>query len=521
MPASPAGGSVDALAPEEPTSWSGAASAARANLVLVPLASATGLAATVVVSHLLAIAEVGLYAIAIGVRTAVQYFADLGTGSASVRLFAEMHEYGAREQALALYRRLLLARVSVVAVIGITILVIPHTVSHALGLRGDEHYFLVFTGAIAAAEMTATLGYYALTALYAQKAANVVTLVAGVAQPTLVIAAAVLDLGLPGILTAVFLTSALRAISWNTLAVRRLRRMPAGDGRLPHVRRTLTTVSAASVTWKAGVWLNSRSFLSLLAAGTRGRAEIASFGLANDLVQQGLSVLVAPVSGVLLPLLARSKADAARTRRIFEAVGRLVALVFLPWTALLLILAPVLVPLVLGSRYPDALTYTYLLAPAFALEFMLTVPAQPLVLADDRLVRPFLVLRVATVLAAAAYLLQAHVALVVVVAYMVAVRIIATVALHVIIHRRVGLSLDWAWTGRFALVVATAAGIGLLLRAAVTGTIAQVVLCTLEIVVVCALGLRAFRLLRADDRAIVTRVVPPAARVLALLVRAP
>src|SRR5215207_4423297 len=87
-----------------------ATAAARSNLALSPLIGLAGLLSSIVVVRALAPDLFALYALAIALRGTVQFLADMGTGAASTRLFAELQQRGARAQALQVYSRLAAVR---------------------------------------------------------------------------------------------------------------------------------------------------------------------------------------------------------------------------------------------------------------------------------------------------------------------------------------------------------------------------------------------------------------------------
>jgi O-antigen/teichoic acid export membrane protein len=63
-------------------------------------------AAGIVVARSLPLEDFAVYAIAIAFRGTIQLLADLGTGAASSRAFAQLEQHDARAQAARLFRRL-------------------------------------------------------------------------------------------------------------------------------------------------------------------------------------------------------------------------------------------------------------------------------------------------------------------------------------------------------------------------------------------------------------------------------
>jgi O-antigen/teichoic acid export membrane protein len=491
--------------------------ATRSNTVTYPLIVAAGLVASVVAARVLSLREFALYAVAISLRGTMQLLADLGAGSAAARVFAELNVMGGRHQALVLFRRLMTIRLAIVAVFGLALAVLPHELSTVLGLTRSERYFLFFVAAIAVTEALAVLGYYVLTAVYAQRLINRVTLGASCVQPAVIVLSAGLGIGLPGVLAAVMAASLVRATFLTGGALRRLRAFEDSGRPVMRLGRTYATVTAASMVGKASAWLHSRQFLTLLGAATQPRAAVASFALAYDSSQQVLMAAMAPTNGVALPLFSSKATAPGELRQTFRAVTRATSLLALPTAGLLLALMPSAIPVIFGEKFTGAIPYGYILIPGLALELALGSPITSFMLAQDRLLRPYMIVKGLTLGAGVLYLALMHLALIALVGVMVGCRLGSTAALHLVVRRRTGTTLDATHFGETMLMTTAGWLAGWTASTVVPGRIVDLVAVPFVVGLVYLTAIRHTGVLRSDDAELAVRVFPPARRVLELI----
>jgi O-antigen/teichoic acid export membrane protein len=445
-------------APTPPALNERIAQAVRSNAVMFPLIGAVGFAANIAVARSLSTALFALYAAAVAVRGTLQFLADLGTGQASSRAFADLERFGGRASAWRLYRQLALVRAGFVIVLALLVLAAPDAARALFGLDEDEHYFLYFVVLVGAAEIAGGLGHYVLIGTLDQPRLNRVLAAQAIVQPTIVLAAAAAGAGLPGILAGVLAGSLVRGVVMNVLAVRRIRRFDQSSASLEGVARVYSQVAIASVVGKVASWVHSRQILTIVALSTTSRADVAVFALAYDFATQIITYTASPASGVALPALTVSRADPVASARIFGMTVRGLALLLLPVAATLTALSPVAIPAIFGDEYRDAVPFALVFFPGMAVEFTLTAAATGYMLAHDDLLRPYTRIKLVTTFVAALYALALGADLFVVALVMMAARVGSTVALHVAIHRARGFGPDARWLVRCA---AAAAGGGL------------------------------------------------------------
>jgi O-antigen/teichoic acid export membrane protein len=508
--------------PEVRATGVSAIAAARSNLALSPLIAVAGLASSVVVVRVLAPDLFALYALALALRGSIQFLADMGTGAASTRLFAELQDRGARAQAQHVYIRLALLRGALVVAACAVVALAPDALSSLLNLADDERYFLVFMALVCAAEVAAGLGFYVLTGTFRHALVNRVTLVQTSLQPLLVILAALLDTGLRGILVAVLAGSVFRALALNAGAIRTIRAMRETGARIEGYGATYAGVAAGSLAGKIASWVHSRQFVTPIAFSLASRQQVAVFSIAYDWVHQALSLVSTPFYSLLLPIF--SVRDRSSVQHLFRFATRALALVVLPSAAALLAVFPALSEVVFPAEHEDAYStaseFAAVLVPLFAFEVILNGPATAVMLANEPLVRPYRRIRLLTLAFAVSYFALSSVSLLAVTAIMMGVRVASAVMLHAAIWRKAGFYVEPGWLGRALGVSGISCFAGIGVGQLVPGQLGDLVLVPATSFAAFLLLVRLARLLSSGDVALARRVLPFGHRALDALTHA-
>jgi O-antigen/teichoic acid export membrane protein len=494
--------------------------AVRSNILTFPAIGLLGFAASIAVAHALSPSLFALYAAALAIRGTLQFLADLGTGQASSRIFAELDQRGARRSAWRLYGQLAAARSVFILGLALFLTLASGLAAALFDLNADEHYYLAFIAVVGAAEVTAGLGHYLLIGTLDQPRLNRVMIAQAVIQPVLVLAAVAADLGLQGILAALVAGSVLKAVALNVLAVRRISRFDEREGTIANVGRTYSRVAVSSILGKLAAWLNSRQILTIVALSTTTRADVAMFALAYDFATQVLTYSASPVNGVVLPAMSAAT-DERRRADLFEMTTRGLALLLLPIGAILAAVSTTLIPAVFGSTYDDAVPFALVFVPGIAVELTLTAAATGLMLASNDLLRAYSWIKATTALLAGFYILALHIDLLVVAATMMTIRVGSSLALHIAVRRRRHFGLDVHWLARAVVSASAAAAASAGVLHATSSTWLQLILGVSVGALVYALLVRVLGVVTAADVAIASRLHPVAARVVGTLVKRP
>lgn len=146
------------------------------------------------------------------------------------------------------------------------------------------------------------------------------------------------------------------ALLWMVTGHRPALALPRGE--LREVARFGLTVSAASVIDQLGQQLEQ-----LLVAWLLGPAGLGILGAARTYIRGSLRTLMSVSDTVLLPGLAQVGADHERGRRYYTMAVRFELVLFGPAVVFLALLAPILVPFLLGPGWERAGHVALLLAP--------------------------------------------------------------------------------------------------------------------------------------------------------------
>jgi O-antigen/teichoic acid export membrane protein len=112
----------------------------------------------------------------------------------------------------------------------------------------------------------------------------------------------------------------------------------------------LTRFNAANVTSRL-VQTVSASIPRILVGGMLGATALGLFNMSMRLREQAVSMLVAPMAAVALPVAAQAQNDMALMQKAFEGAIRLTALIAYPAFIGAAVIAPVAVPLMFGPQW--------------------------------------------------------------------------------------------------------------------------------------------------------------------------
>lgn len=486
--------------------------AARSNVLLLPVIAVAGLVSSIVVVRFLTPDAFAVYALAIALRAAIQFLGDMGFGGASTRAFAELHEHGARKQAERLYARLFSVRIGAVLAFAAAVALAPDAFSDLLNLESDEGYFLVFLVVIGALEVAGGLGLYVLTGTLAHSTMNKVLLAQSLIQPPLVIVAAVVGLGLRGILAALAVGSLVRAVALTVGAVGALRRIEERGAAVEGLAASYTRVASASIVGKVASWLHSRQVVTPIAFSAVARPQVAAFAVTYDWVHQILTVVSGPVYSLLLPVFSARRQDEEFMRSFFQFATRSLALLAFPVAGLLLAVFPsmaaVIFPSAYAADYASTPAFALIFIPCVALEVVLSGPATALMLAHERLTGAYRRVKLATAVLAVIYFATAGINLLVIAGLMMISRLASTFALHAEVQKRLGFHVDIWWFVRAVLAGALTTASAAIVVATIPGHTADLALAPVVGLAAFLFLVRLLRLLPEADAAIAARVLP-------------
>lgn len=495
-----------------------AARAGRSNLVMTPLVMLAGFGATVAVARVLPPSTFALYAAVLAFRGLMGYLGDLGAGTASNRLFAQLAERRSGRQARRAFWWLTAIRLPFVLALVLVIALFPGGIADAVGLGHNERFLLWLVAVIGAAEALGSLGYYALSGTFNHRTINRVTLAAGLIQPAAIIAAAVGGAALDGIVAGVALGSVVKSAGFCSAAVLALRRIPDTGEEVSEIRRVYARVAGSSFVGKLAGVVHQRQALTFVGLSAFSRTEVAAFALAYDFALQVLATLSAPVYSLLVPGLTAVKDDRERTERVFSLITRLLAQVVGPIAVLVAVTFPTLVAVLFGEGHHRAIAFGLIFLPTFGLEVILSGPATALLLADENLAHAYRRVKAWTLAAAVLYIPVATWSLLATAGLMMAIRVGSAVAMHWTVRSSTGITAGGRWTVAWVGTLLAGGAAALVASAVTPATIPGLVIALLAGTMATAVAARITGMVEDEDLAVLDRAVPGASRIFGWLV---
>ncbi len=298
----------------------------------------------VVLARLLTPAEFGAAAAAALIVGLCQVVSQMGVGPALV----QRHSLTDREVTAALYVSLLLS-----GVLAAVLFVGAPLFNRLVGLPADSSLLRLLTIALILAGAAAAPMGLLQRALRFRSMAMVDVLAFGPATIGVSVTLAALGQGAVSIVWGQIAGGLVIAVGYHLLARPPLR--PTGPlDTWRSVRPLLRFGSWYSIS-QLGNWsaLNADNFVT---ANVLGPAPLGIYARAYNLLAQPANVIGSAADKALFPAMAKVRNDGARLRSAYVRSASLVALVTLPSSALLFVLAPEIVLLLLGGRWAAVVT---------------------------------------------------------------------------------------------------------------------------------------------------------------------
>ncbi|MPZ57890.1 MAG: oligosaccharide flippase family protein [Rhizobiales bacterium] len=337
--------------------------AARANVVLGPIGAVLAATTSVLVARWLGPDTYADYAMLLAVLAWLLLLGEAGCNFGLQRYLADAGQVHARRR---LYDVLQWRRWGVVLVLVVAVSALGPVWAASLGLPSERWDRLTFgmVGVLAGVTLHAQLATSCLLAgfdhLRAMTTANVMTILRAAALGSVCV-----YFREPVALVAALLAAAcIEAALLHVWAVRELHseRSPLPPGMANAAQRH----GLVGLIDKITTAFTAAPFLLLVLAAFHGRAELAMFAVATDVLQRVLAVVFLPISNLVIPMLNDSRGDRERFVRQVERLGGLVTLVAAFAVAGLAAAIPAGFPLLFGAPYAGAVPIALMwLAPLF------------------------------------------------------------------------------------------------------------------------------------------------------------
>jgi lipopolysaccharide exporter len=323
------------------------------------------------VARALSLDEYRVYGLAMAAIASLLLWSDLGISSAVARFTPEIRAVGRGATARFVSGA---ARIRILSLVVIVLLLLAarYLWSSWATLLPFGSWSLLLIIATVTFQSLARVYQYFLTGMFRRKAIGIILLVAAAVQSGLVILAALSGFGVPGILAAIS-GAALLELGLSRGVSHERSAEPAGEPRkLPeHLVRDAGRFGVVSFLEKTASYVNSPPFVVFLIASLGTSEAVAFFAVASEFSTRFVSMLSVPFSGVTLPLFStvEARGDREQSATVLRLYLMLMFLLFAPTAAILSGVADVLLPLVYGPRYREAVPILKVLVPFLFLEY--------------------------------------------------------------------------------------------------------------------------------------------------------
>jgi O-antigen/teichoic acid export membrane protein len=367
-----------------------AARAAVSNALFVPTQAVLTLVASAAVTRVLGAQLFGLFAIFQALKSTLSFYSDLGTSSATSKLFPEVVAVAGRRGGVQLLAYQACTNAAATLLLAGALALATPLCVRLFSIPAQYEFLIWYAWIGLVIDESARLAQVFLWARFANTQVNVTNLVGAAAQPLFVITTSALGGSLRGVIVATLAASGLRALLMIVFALHQLTRIAVpGVEAAPaaSVLRRFVRLAALGWTEKLSSYLYGPSFATLLVATMFDKVEVGLFSLASDFTLRLMSFVLSPTHGIILPAFATVffQGSLEQRQRIFSSTLRIVGMLLAPSGALLFGLAPYLVSTIYSPSYADAAQYVRILAFFYFTEYAVYAPANAALLAGEQL----------------------------------------------------------------------------------------------------------------------------------------
>ena len=344
--------------------------------------------------------------------------------------------------------------------------------------------------------------YRALDSFFQQASVNLLSLVHGVLDLALVALAVLLGLGMTGVIGALGASALIMAIVASVAVVRQLRTLPPerADARAPDTLGSrVWKLSAVTFIRDLSLYFATPAFASpVLLKTLAGPEPVAIFATSYFVASSTVTLVVSGFRGIYRPAFAHVMAagDRAELRRAFDLINKVQVLAVVPAGAGLAVMVADYLPLLYGDPFAAAIPIARVLVVLLFAETVFAVGL--LVLWVDERYRAVLTTQ-AVMIAGAPILIWTteRFGLLAGSAVLGGSRLAASLLGYAEARRLYGVRFPWRFAAKVSLVSLLMAACLTAVRTIWPTSFLQATACTLLGVVIVALGLRLFRVLRS------------------------
>jgi O-antigen/teichoic acid export membrane protein len=339
--------------------------------------------------------------------TTVIVHGDAGTHAGAQKLIPELEAVAGRSHVFRFFQAYLATRLMLFGGLALGLLIWRRQVLAVFNVDPASAFIVPFVAVIVVLEGASSALGDLNSALLENKLLNMVGAFIAIFQPALILAAVNLGLGFQGILVALTASAALKLLLLGAATARLRSGVSVGPVRsTPGLWSRFVRLSISGYVDKLVNYVYSWPVVVLLLASHMRGEEVALFALSARFVTQALTVVLSPVSGVLLPLFATvaSSDNRHRLAEVFEATVKGLTWVCVGGAALLIGCVAELLPWLFSSTYESAVPIARILIAAHFIEYSVYAPSNAALIVAER-ARTFVALKGVALLAVPVFMI--------------------------------------------------------------------------------------------------------------------
>ncbi len=372
------------------------------NSALFPVKMLLGFASSIILVRALEQSQFAAYTAVIAVLNTLGLFIDPGIERTISKFFPEIETRYGRGGVIRFFWVICLLKLALLLLLIIALILFSGffiSFFH-FGAEGQIYIVAICINLVLGALSDVFLQF--LYSYFKQKATSVLSVAYAALQPILVIAVVLAGWGVPGLLAALIVNTAVNVALLLIPVLQTVRELsptatnPTPKGEWRGIAERFTRLSALNYFFSISMYFYDMPFVVTVLTNLNDMTGVALFGVAyNRLVNPILQILYAPLIGVQQPLYSRIyvEKNARKLQEAYASFTRFLILLFVPCGVGLALLARNLIRIPFQARYEPAAGIAVLVTAILFIDAILG-PGQAILLTHER-IREVIVSRVA------------------------------------------------------------------------------------------------------------------------------
>jgi O-antigen/teichoic acid export membrane protein len=356
------------------------------NSALFPVKFVLALGSGIILTRVLSKHDYAQYSLILYTAALIGTYVDLGMERSVARFTPEIELSAGRRGIEKFFAQLFGFKLLIILPLIAAFALAPNFFIRVLALGDDGEILLAGIALLVLLGAVSDVFIQFLYTHFKQIATNLLDIVASLAQPLLVVGAAVLTTGVVGVVVAMVFSSALldALAAWRARAL--AHQIPLREGAMPHrLWSRFAHISALNFILTATAALGEPGFAALVLTGTKQLTAVAVLAVGYRFVQYFLRFLVAPLTGIQTPLFARLYAEnkMEQVREAYATLTKFFVFTLVPCGVAMILLAPRLIPFLFTETYETSAVVAMLLVFFLFGETLTSIPQSMLIVFQE------------------------------------------------------------------------------------------------------------------------------------------